>query len=138
MNLYFLKSIYKPKSITPFLGILDEMEYEFSYIPESFRIVREGIKRNLYANIGEWVEDLDKTNNPRLHICIAINNITYFHLQSGRHHMWFGEIGNIGPGKGLLELYRYSAKELVRMKHWTKKEESEYLKNLDEAIKTIG
>lgn len=138
MNLYELRVLYKPKYIKPFLGVLDELEYQFSYIAEAFHIVRQAIERNMYANLGEWKKDLEQKRNPGLNIYIAINNVAFAHLQSGKHHTFRGIISGLGAGEGLLELYEFTAKELVKMKYWTKKEYKEYRKNLDEAIATVG
>jgi hypothetical protein len=115
MNLYEFRSVYRPNSIKPLIAVLDELEYEFSYIAESFQIVRRGVERNIYANIKEWTNDLYKSHNPRLNICIAINNIAYAHLQSGQYHGFRGEIAAYGPGEGLVELYKFSSSELIRL-----------------------
>jgi len=138
MNLYELRSIYKPGFLKPMIGVLDELEYQFSYIHEAFEIVRNAIERNMYANLGEWKKDLADSNNPRLHIYLAINNVAYAHLQTGRYHSYFGEIAEFGAGKGLVDLYVFTAKELVVMGQWTKKEYKEYMDNLKEAIATVG
>lgn len=138
MNLYEFRGIYKPKYTKPFVGILDELEYKFSHISEAFTIVRSSIERNIYSNPKEWKGDLVESNNPRLNIYIAINNVAYNHLQSGKYHVFRGEIAGYGPGEGLFELYEFSAKGLVKMGFWTKKDYKEFNENLKKAIATVG
>lgn len=138
MNLYEFRKIYRPKAITPFLGVLDELEYQFSYIHDSFKIVRDAIERNIYGNIREWNGHLNENHNPRVNIYIAITNIAYNHLQSGRYHLHFGVLAEFGEGKGLKELYDYSVKELVKLGHFSKKDAKEHHEALKQAISTIG
>lgn len=127
MNLYWLRAIYKPKSIAPYLGILDELEYEFSHVRESFLIVKNEIVRNIYEDI-DYAEKILVENcvGPRAEIYFAINEISLKHLATGRYHIFRGEIADFGPGPGLCELNGYSAKKLYEMGCLTKKQ---YLEN---------
>lgn len=138
MNLYEFRGIYKPRYIKPFIGVLDELEYKFLYIPEAFQIVRVAIERNIYANLGEWKDNLHESRNPRLNIYIAMNNVAYAHLQTGKYHMFLGAIAEYGAGNGLIELYKFSAKELVKLGHWSNKDYKESIDCLKDAINSVG
>jgi len=138
MNLYVFKDFYKPKSLKPFFAILDELEYIFRNDYEAFYIVREYIEKDMYSYVTQWKDYLLETGNPRLHIMIAINDISFSCIGSGKYHRFRGDLSDSNEGIGLMNLFKYSSVKLVEMKHWSKKDAVIAMKEINKAIALVG
>ena len=131
-NMLF-KKLFRKKGVKAVSGILDELSYSFT--SEAFQMVRATIENESHSNVEKALSD---GTTPRDLVNYLIREISYSMISSGEYHLTRGVINPLGYGKDLLNLFKYSVKELGKSGWLSKEETSEDLKYIEEIVRSSG